>query len=288
MPISAYSPIKINLTLRILNKRADGYHDLFSLFWRKDASERLTILDNCAEITGDIIDVAGAVIDGENILTRVINAARKKNAVIPPLKILLEKVFPAGSGIGAGSGNAAALLDLLKETSGLRFTEEETAGFGADVAFLASGCRMAEASGVGEILKPVSSGFDARWLLVFPKWSSNTAEAYAKLDAARKGRGYEAPSAGSLRDEARAVLKQLESGACAGRLPNDFYGVSADAHPEYAEAERTARGMSASAWGLCGSGSAFFALFKAADKAEEAASVFRKKNWVSKTYCDME
>lgn len=282
------SPVKINLTLRILDTRSDGYHNLRSLFWRKPANERLTILHNCGEIKGDVIDVSGAVIKGENILMRVLDAARRKSPDIPPLHIKLKKYFPAGSGIGAGSGNAAALIEWAAKKYGVSFSAEESAALGADVAFLASGYRIACAQGIGESLAPIRTAFDAGWLLAFPKWASNTAEAYKKLDVMRRSTGWEKPEDAFLQEEETELLTALENGRCAGRLPNDFFDVLAGEHTEYEAAEKLAARTSAIGWGLCGSGSAFFALYGTACGARAAAELFKSENWVSKTYCDME
>ena len=82
-------------------------------------------------------------IEGENLVTKAVAAARKR-AEIPPLDVELEKFFPAGSGIGAGSGNAGAMLKLLAAEYGAQLSPEETAKLGADVAFLASDHVMAE------------------------------------------------------------------------------------------------------------------------------------------------
>ena len=98
-------PIKINLILRVFSKLPNGYHEIYSLFWQKTAAERLTIRPKYDEIIGDSLNIEGMKIEGENLVTKALAAARKR-AEIPPLDVELEKFFPAGSGIGAGSGNA--------------------------------------------------------------------------------------------------------------------------------------------------------------------------------------
>ena len=130
-------PIKINLILRVFSKLPNGYHEIYSLFWQKTAAERLTIRPKYDEIIGDSLNIEGMKIEGENLVTKALAAARKR-AEIPPLDVELEKFFPAGSGIGAGSGNAGAMLKLLAAKYGARLSAEETAHLGADVAFLAS------------------------------------------------------------------------------------------------------------------------------------------------------
>lgn len=275
-----YCPIKINLILRVYSKLPNGYHEIYSLFWQKTAAERLTIRPKYDEIIGDSLNIKGMKIEGENLVTKALAAARKHKS-IPPFELTLEKFFPAGSGIGAGSGNAGALLRLLAAKYGARPCDEEIARLGADVAFLASENVMAEARGVGEKMTPFAPPFDFRWLLVFPRWSSGTKEAYAKLDALRGTR-----DARRKADEAADMRKieALARGEQAGLLPNDFYEVAAAERAEYAEAEKTAETSGARGWGLCGSGSAFFALYADAGDAAQAARTFEKMNWVLKTY----
>ncbi len=273
-------PIKINLILRVFSKLPNGYHEIYSLFWQKTAAERLTIRPKYDEIIGDSLNIKGMKIEGENLVTKAVAAARKR-AKIPPLDVELEKFFPAGSGIGAGSGNAGAMLKLLAAEYGAQLSPEETAKLGADVAFLASDHVMAEARGAGEKMTPFAPPFDFRWLLVFPKWSSGTKEAYAKLDLLREASGTRraADRAADMRK-----IEALARGERAGLMPNDFYEVSAAEHAEYAEAESAADASGARGWGLCGSGSAFFALYAGAGEAAEAARAFERMNWVLKTY----
>ena len=69
---SYISPVKINLTLRVLSRRPDGYHEIISLFWKKKGIEGLTIQPHGNENIGDILDVRGMEISGENILFRAL------------------------------------------------------------------------------------------------------------------------------------------------------------------------------------------------------------------------
>lgn len=286
MLYSVNSPIKINLILKIMDKKENGYHEIFSIFWQKKSAEKLTIETKYGEIIGDSLIVEGTEIIGENLVTKALKAARRTCPHIPPLKIKLEKEFPAGSGIGAGSGNAGALLRWLGETFGMETTAGLAAKLGADVAFLASENIMAEAKGIGEIITPLEPQFDFRWLIVFPKWRSDTKEAYEKLDCKRAGQICENTSRSieTIKKESAVCIARLAAGEKVGLLPNDFFSLLSDEHAEYREAERIADETSASGWGLCGSGSAFFALYKNTGAAADAAKIFSGKPWVLKTY----
>ena len=280
METELISPVKINLILRILDRRSDGFHNIYSLFCRKYSAERLTIKTKCCEIMGDTLNVDGAEISGENLVTKALSAARKKNGSIPCFDMRLKKVYPAGSGIGAGSGNAGALLRFLAEHYGAAFSGEEIAALGADVAFLASGREAAEARGAGELLEPFTGVPEMSWMLAFPEWSSNTAQAYARLDARREAKGFTPPEESELTSERDRVISALKSGRSAGRLPNDFFEVLAGEHDEYLHAEERCSEAGLPGWGLCGSGSAFFALCRNGEEALRLSALFRDDGWI--------
>ncbi|MDO5115259.1 MAG: hypothetical protein Q4D58_04100 [Synergistaceae bacterium] len=225
-------------------------------------------------------------IKGENLITKVLSTARKYNKNIPPLEITLEKFFPTGSGIGAGSGNAGAMIRWLRDFYGAELPEEDTAKLGADVAFLASDNIMATARGIGEIMTPLKADLDLGWLLVFPRWRSNTKEAYAKLDE-RRGASFGAERDADIKDieaERERYLGKLSRKERAGLLPNDFFSVLADEHAEYTTAQGIAAETGSLGWGLCGSGSAFFGLYDDEKKRRLAAERFNREQWVLKTY----
>ncbi len=280
MTASISSPIKINLILRVFSKLPNGYHEIYSLFWQKNGREKLTIHRKYDEITGDSLRITGMDIAGDNLVVKALAAARGHKD-IPPLDITLDIFFPTGCGIGAGSGNAGALLKWLEAEYRVKLKTEEKAQLGADVAFLASGDVMAEAHGIGERMTAVTPPFDYKWLLVFPRWRSGTKEAYVKLVALREGRKAAGDGGGAF--DAR-VIEALSRKEKVGLMPNDFYEVSVSEHREYVEAEKTADATGARGWGLCGSGSAFFALYEETEAAGKAASLFSGMCWTLKTY----
>ena len=152
MSVKLSCPVKINLTLRVFSQRADGYHEIYSLFWRKKATEGLTIVPSNDENIGDFLKVKGLDLRGPNIVTKTAEWARKNGCELPFLSMELEKKYPDGSGIGAGSGNAAALIEWLRQECGFVPPREAIAKLGADVAFLAGSSDVALAEGIGERL----------------------------------------------------------------------------------------------------------------------------------------
>src|SRR5262245_26431603 len=162
MPTQAlveYGRAKVNLTLRVVGRRVDGYHDLESVVVFADCADRLELAlgpELTLDITGPLAGACGAAADN-----LVLKAARLLADRVPGLKVgefTLEKVLPVAAGIGGGSADAAAALRLLARLNGLPLDDarirEVALATGADVSVcLASyACDM---TGVGEILLPL-------------------------------------------------------------------------------------------------------------------------------------
>ena len=156
MPTTDFAPAKINLTLRIVGRRADGYHELESLVAFADVGDRLTFTPGSVTT----LDVAGpfAAVCGTTADNLVLKAAAALRTRVPGLKggaFRLEKSLPVASGIGGGSSDAAAALRLLARANGIALDDprlaEAAVSVGADVPVcLAAKARVMR--GIGEIL----------------------------------------------------------------------------------------------------------------------------------------
>ncbi|MBQ7154938.1 MAG: 4-diphosphocytidyl-2C-methyl-D-erythritol kinase [Synergistaceae bacterium] len=234
---------KLNLTLRVISKRPDGYHNLVSTFLRIPSGDVLYISPasgNRDEVTANI------PLDGENIVAKALRIARTEGFRIPYLNVKIHKSIPPGSGLGAGSGNAAAILKWLG-------AERVAAKIGADVPFLCSFLNIALVSGIGEHIESVKE-HEPHGVIAVPEWQTNTAQAYAELDA--MGFGVDTMLA---RTEMRDIY-HANAGRKVGLLPNDFLKVLLKDHPKYNELFRMFERAGADAWGVSGSGSAAFAV----------------------------
>jgi 4-diphosphocytidyl-2-C-methyl-D-erythritol kinase len=151
---------KVNLTLRVVGRRVDGYHDLESVVAFADCADRLTLTPGSElelKMSGPL---AGAC--GETSDNLVLKAARLLGQRVPDLKVgsfTLDKLLPVAAGIGGGSADAAAALRLLAQLNDLTLDDERLLGValltGADVPVcLAS--RPCDMTGVGETLLPLT------------------------------------------------------------------------------------------------------------------------------------
>src|SRR5689334_19493216 len=150
---------KVNLTLRVNGRRADGYHDLESVVAFADCADQLTLSpgpDLGLTMSGPLAQACGDTSDN-----LVIKAARLLGERVPGMKagsFALDKVLPVAAGIGGGSADAAAALRLLAQLNGVALDDprviEVARLTGADVPVCvqSAGCVM---TGVGETLQPL-------------------------------------------------------------------------------------------------------------------------------------
>jgi len=273
------SAAKINLTLRVTGRRPDGYHELRSIFHALPAIESLTIESDYGHNVRDVISVYGEVVRGKNILEDVLSSARKKTAV-EPLRIRLQKAIPPGSGLGGGSGNAAALISWLNM---MRKENEKISGeeIGSDVPFFLSGARLATVKGRGEKIELLSESFPhLAVLVVIPSWKMPTAKAFSLL--ARKYEAGFPMNPETAEAEMNGVLETLHNNKIMGLLPNDFCAVLLEEHPEYKLLFSAFEESGSVGWGITGSGSAAFGLFYDKDAFTPMIRCCSQMKWIRK------
>ena len=174
------APAKLNLMLHILGRRADGYHELQTLFQFLDYGDELSFAvrdDGEVRLQTDIADVP----HDSNLIVRAARALQKQSGSSLGADIWLKKILPMGGGIGGGSSDAATTLLGLNHLWNLGWDEDRLAALGltlgADVPVFVRG-RAAFAEGVGEILTPVNP--EEPWYLVLvPQVSVSTAEIFS-------------------------------------------------------------------------------------------------------------
>lgn len=249
---------KVNVTLRVTGRRSDGYHALHSAFFRVGPLETLRLRVRHGQDMGDTLFLRSEVpVVGENLVLRALALLRRHNGGLPFFEVELSKQIPPGSGLGAGSGNAAAILSWGRR-QGLGVPEDgAVVALGADVPFLASACSAGCGEGVGEQLTFFSPPA-LQVALVVPRWSCATGPAFAALD---RETSREWSSLEDARQESDGLLRALASGASVGLLPNDFCPALCAEHGEYEEFFAHMRRQGALGWGISGSGSSAFALF---------------------------
>lgn len=171
---------KINLSLSVLGKREDGYHELDTVMQSVDLSDTVYI-EKCRGIITDCKGISAE----ENIAARAARLFCEKTGA-EGCKIKIEKRIPAAAGLGGGSADAAAVLAGLNKLykTGISETElcEIAVKIGADVPFLIAG-GTARARGIGEKLTPLMPLKDCWFLLAKAEEKPSTAEMFSRLDS---------------------------------------------------------------------------------------------------------
>ena len=237
---------KINLSLRVINRRNDGYHNIVSAFVRINSGDVLYISEST---TGKDSVSTNMHLEGENIVAKALRVAREEGFKIPCFNVKIHKSIPPGSGLGAGSGNAAAVLQWLG-------AERIAPKVGADVAFLCSDMKVAIVSGIGDRIEKVENQ-NIHGVIAVPNWETSTKTAYAELDSM----GYDVDIMLARKELIDVYHANASAGKKIGPLPNDFVKVLVRKHPKYNELFRIFQESGANAWGITGSGSAAFGLF---------------------------
>ncbi|KAK6138261.1 hypothetical protein DH2020_028008 [Rehmannia glutinosa] len=185
--LTLFSPCKINVFLRITGKRADGYHDLASLFHVISLGDKIKFSLSPSKSTDRLsTNVPGVPLDERNLIIKALNLFRKKTGIDNYFWIHLDKKVPTGAGLGGGSSNAATALWAANQFSGCVATEKElqewSSEIGSDIPFFFSQ-GAAYCTGRGEVVEDITPPipFDLPMVLIKPQEACSTAEVYKCL-----------------------------------------------------------------------------------------------------------
>lgn len=177
------APAKLNLTLRVFPKRADGFHNIESIFQKINLCDQLTI--SIIEKCGCNLTVNGMTLPEENTVTKAFKLFEERVKTGKGVSVQLNKIIPSGAGMGGGSSDAAYTLQGLNALFDSKLSNDELHSMaekiGSDVPFfLGNSCALV--SGRGEIIKPITSRSDICFVIVCPEIHCSTKEAYALVD----------------------------------------------------------------------------------------------------------
>ncbi len=216
---------KLNLTLDVLGKRPDGYHDLRMIMQSVELADTLTLTRND---TGELRVSTNLHFLPNNEKNLAAQAAlrwwERENAVPCGLDINIEKHIPVCAGLAGGSSDAAAVLRALNQMEDVRLSPERVAGIGTRVGSDVPYCVMggtALAEGRGEVLTPLPPLPKCWVVLCKPEFSISTPALFAKIDSVRL----------RCRPDTQGAIAALERGDLAG-VARRMYNVFEDALPE--------------------------------------------------------
>lgn len=261
-----YAPAKVNLSLRVVGRRTDGYHLLDSVVGFGAAADVLTVTPNeslSLSVRGPFSD--GAPPDANNLVLRAAHALAEAMGITPTGALVLEKNLPVAAGIGGGSADAAAALRLLTRFWGVAPTAHETAGIaltlGADIPVCLES-RARRMTGIGDVLTPLPAMPSAGLLLANPGLPCPTPAVFK----ARTGPFSEPAAALEPGASAQSLADMLRA------EPNDLTDAAIAVRPEIAPLlSDLAAAPGALLARMSGSGATCFALFETAARAKAAA-----------------
>ncbi|MEG3122484.1 4-(cytidine 5'-diphospho)-2-C-methyl-D-erythritol kinase [Sphingomonas sp. GB1N7] len=254
------APAKINLALHVRARRADGYHELETLFAFLRDGDEIRVSPGSASFTIDGPFAAGLATEGDNLVIRAVGLFSKAFEITAEYKIILTKNLPIASGIGGGSADAAATLRALARLNEIALDDPRlfacADALGSDVPACLLG-RSAIGMGRGEKLEPLDGLTGIPVLLVNPGVAVSTAAVFKNWD----GRDHGPIGNGPLLDLAQAGRNDLEPAARA------LAPVIGDVLDQLAKTAPVLARMS-------GSGATCFALYaSAADRTHAAVAI---------------
>jgi 4-diphosphocytidyl-2-C-methyl-D-erythritol kinase len=291
-PVVRAAPAKLNLTLAVIGRRDDGFHDLHSVFVPLALHDVLTLAPSGGAARGDTLHVTGldAGPTDENLVVRAIGAARAAVGEGPgrpataSLAARLEKRIPVAAGLGGGSSDGAAAFDGALEAWGADLDPTTrvrvAAGVGSDVPFfLAGGPALVE--GRGERVTPLTGVHGHPGiLLVTPGVAVRTHDVFAVFAGSHRGAGGD----GAVRMTSAHLAQELGNGLSATDLvaragvlasANDLLAAATLVAPGLVGVRRALTRLLSRPIGLTGSGPTMWTLYPSLAEAEDAATVVR-------------
>ncbi len=262
------APAKINLLLRVLRKRPDGYHDLASVMQQISIYDEL---EYTLQQEGITLHCPGTDLptNEQNLIYRAAQTIFNHTGYRNGVEIVLNKSIPSAAGLGGGSSDAATTLMTLNDLCSLGLSKTELiklgAKLGADVPFFIFG-RSAFATGIGDKLQTLPDLPQINMVLINPTFPLSTKTVYENLNLAltKKKNNYSIPRFYALGD----VIRELH---------NDLEAVSLKMHPELNDLKQMLMKEGALGALMSGSGPTLFGIFADEKSAKEAREAILKK-----------
>ena len=257
---------KVNIGLKVLSQRDDGYHNIYTIFQELNFGDSIDIekRDHGFKI---IANVDWIPTNKSNICYKAYTEIKKEFSEVKGIHIKIDKKIPIGSGLGGGSANAAALLKGIKNIYKLEVTESKLeeigSEVGADVPFFIRG-KTQLGEGIGDKLTQLPKAIIGTYLLVIPKISIRTEWAYSVIKNRLNNQNKNAKFS-SFINEDYSSLQIFE---------NDFEQIVIPAYPEIGAIKSKLLNLGARFASLSGSGSTVYGVYDDEASAKEAELLF--------------
>ena len=260
---------KINLTLDVLSRRENGYHDIKMIMQTVSLFD-LIIIDKTDSDIAIATNLRYLPNNEKNIAYKAADAFFKETGIKSGVKIMIHKNIPVAAGLAGGSGNCAAVLTAMNMLYSNPLSKEKLmeigATLGADVPYCFDGSTQ-KAEGIGEILSPLPKMADAYILLVKPPINVSTGAIYEEIDSAPI----------DVRPDTDAMINALENKDIQGiadNLCNVMEAVTVKMHPIVGGIKTKMIMNGALGAVMSGSGPTVFGIFDDFEKAKKSADSF--------------
>ena len=265
------SNAKVNIGLKVLKEREDGYHDIVTVFQEINLFDIISISKKSKGC--DFNSNATWLMNDKTNLCVIAYEAMKKKFDIDGVDIDLTKNIPKGSGLGGGSSNAANIMKGIRELYSLNISDKElediASQIGADVPFFIRGS-IQLGEGIGDRLTPLKINISGKYLIIIPDTEIDTSWAYSKfkndLDSSILPINF-----ASLSNEKTISLDKLKF------FENDFESIVVPTYPEIGKIKEALHALGAGFASLSGSGSTVFGIFNDDVSLDKALSYFSPK-----------
>jgi 4-diphosphocytidyl-2-C-methyl-D-erythritol kinase len=272
--LDIFAPAKLNLSLAVLGRREDGYHELETIMHQIGLSDVVHLRlrpDPGVKVHTTHPELAD---DETNLAWRAAALLLAEADCGGGVDILIEKITPLGAGLAGGSSDAAAVLVGLNRLLGLPLPHQELLGLGlrvgSDVPICISG-KTCLARGRGEILTPVRAKGTPYFVLVGLPEVVSTAEVYRRWDQ----------SGGTEQPDVENIMTALERGdwlKVSSFLYNGLEEVTTAMYPQIGRVKRELLDLGAMGALMSGSGPTVFGVFEGWEDARKAAASLKKKH----------
>jgi 4-diphosphocytidyl-2-C-methyl-D-erythritol kinase len=270
--LSAFAPAKINLFLRVVGRRPDGYHELDSIFIPVALCDRIGIETRPASTPTVTLrcDLRSLPADDRNLAVRAASVFMAEFGLEAEVLIDLHKEIPVGAGLGGGSSDAGTVLRMMAALFRIDSPNrlaEIALKLGADVPFFLNPV-PARVGGIGERITPLEWNPNFALVIAVPPIEVSTAEVFRALKPVNWS-GV-APKSAVRRILAGEIVPTL--------LVNDLAPAAISRRPRIGDTLAMIQLAGALAASMTGSGSAVFGIFATAAKAQEAAALLRRQD----------
>ena len=273
MMLTVQANAKINLTLDVLYKRADGFHQVEMIMQAIELADKLTLEKRPSGTISITANIGHLPCDHRNLAFQAALLIKESCQVKSGVHIALEKNIPMSAGLAGGSSDAAAVLLGLNRLWSLGLSLEELKGLGAklgsDVPFCLIG-GTALATGRGELLAPLPPLTPCHVVLAKPRIGVSTAWVYGKY----RGIGVNHPDTAGV----QRALEQSDLSGVTNRLSNVLESVTISEYPQIGKLKESMMQYGAMASLMSGSGPTVFGLAEDQSKAEYIADKLRSQH----------